>query len=61
MDFDYSEKTETALEVLRHFMNRRVLPVNLKWHQSAARGEYQLAVIKPLNVGAGLKLTRRTG
>ena len=48
MDFDYSEKTETVLGVLRHFMTRRVLPVNLKWHQSVTRGEYPLALIEPL-------------
>ncbi|BAL24612.1 acyl-CoA dehydrogenase family protein [Azoarcus sp. KH32C] len=48
MDFDYSEKAETVLGVLRHFMKRRVLPVNLKWHQCATRGEYPLEVIDPL-------------
>ncbi|MCK9987053.1 MAG: acyl-CoA dehydrogenase [Azoarcus sp.] len=48
MDFDYSEKTEMVLEVLRHFMARRVLPANLKWHQCATRGEYPLAIVEPL-------------
>lgn len=48
MDFEFSAEAETALEVLRHFMQRRVLPVNIKWHQCVARGEYPLEIIDPL-------------
>lgn len=50
MDFEFSAEAETALVVLRNFMQRRVLPANIKWHRCVVRGEYPLEIVEPLKV-----------
>lgn len=56
MNFEPSYKTEMVLDVLHHFIKRRILPVNIEWHRCAARGEYPLAVVEPLK-----KIAREEG
>lgn len=48
MDFEHSENVQIIQGVLRQFMARRVLPMNIEWHRQAESGIYPLGIIEPL-------------
>ncbi|TCT08774.1 acyl-CoA dehydrogenase [Tepidamorphus gemmatus] len=52
MDFDYSPRTREMIDRLDGFMRTHVLPANQAFHETAARGEYPLAILEPLKAKA---------
>ncbi len=52
MDFEYSAKTQGMIDQLDDFMQSHVLPANQEFHQTAARGEYPLALLDRLKAKA---------
>lgn len=52
MHFDYSPRTREMIDRLDGFMRTHVLPANQAFHETAARGEYPLAILEPLKAKA---------
>ncbi len=52
MDFEYSQKTREMIGRLGAFMQAHILPSNQAFHETAARGEYPLAILEPLKAKA---------
>lgn len=48
MNFEYSEEALQVQELMRRFLKKHVLPRNTDWLQTAASGQYPLAIIEPL-------------
>jgi acyl-CoA dehydrogenase len=52
MDFEYSAKTQGMMDRLEGFMQAHVLPANQEFHETAARGEYPMALLDRLKARA---------
>lgn len=48
MNFEYSEEALQVQELMRRFIKKHVLPRNTDWLQTAASGQYPLAIIESL-------------